>query len=172
MAIAMRHDRTADNLPPGFAPRPDNFSTMLFIAALFHSVLILGVSFTAGVPNDSASDSTSVEVVLLTREYEKRPENNDAEYIARQNLIGAGNTTDTIYVWGDMEFLAGGGDDYDIYDLHLGDGSVCRDAGDGDAAPAQDIDGNDRYDVTTLGDTGTGTPTYTDLGAYEYWPSS
>jgi protein TonB len=75
-------------------PRPDNFATMLFVAALFHSILILGVSFTAGKGDSSFSEATSVEVVLLTREYEKRPDSTDAEYIAQQNLVGSGNTTE------------------------------------------------------------------------------
>jgi protein TonB len=74
--------------------KPDNLPTMLFVAALFHSVLILGVSFTAGESERSSSDSTSVDVVLLTRDYEKRPESADAEYLAQQNLVGSGNTTD------------------------------------------------------------------------------
>jgi protein TonB len=77
-----------------FDSKPDNLPTMLFVAALFHSVLILGVSFTAGESARSSSDSTSVDVVLLTRDYEKRPESADAEYLAQQNLVGSGNTTD------------------------------------------------------------------------------
>jgi protein TonB len=77
-----------------FDPRPDNLPTMLFVAVLFHSVLILGVSFTAGEPQGASSDATSVDVVLLTRDYEKRPESADADYLAQQNLVGSGNTND------------------------------------------------------------------------------
>ena len=92
MAIALRNGQR-QKLPPGvFQPRPDNLSTMLFIAALFHSVLILGITFTAGGPPTPAADATSVEVILLAREYEKRPDSSDAEYLAQQNLVGAGNT--------------------------------------------------------------------------------
>jgi protein TonB len=94
MATAIRYRASADNLPPGFHPRRDNFSTMLFIAALFHGVIILGVTFTAGDLGESISDNSAVEVVLLTREYEKRPDNVEAEYIAQQNLAGTGNTTE------------------------------------------------------------------------------
>jgi len=64
---------------------------MLFVAALLHGVVILGVTFTSGT-NGGSADATSVEVVLLTREYEKRTENQDAAYIAQQNLAGTGNT--------------------------------------------------------------------------------
>jgi protein TonB len=95
MATAIRFDRSANNMPPGvFQSRPDNFSTMLFIAALFHSVLVLGVSFTAADSSNSSSEGTAVDVVLLAREYEQRADNEDANYIAQQNLAGAGNTTE------------------------------------------------------------------------------
>ena len=95
MATAIRFDRSVSSLPPGtFQARPDNLSTMLFIAALFHSVLVLGVSFTAGSFDESASEGTAVDVVLLAREYEDRADNEDASYIAQQNLAGSGNTTD------------------------------------------------------------------------------
>jgi len=81
------------NAPPtSLQTRPDNLVTMLFIAALFHGVLILGISFTAGKPGPSSADAASMEVVLLRREYEKRPDSDDAEYLAQQNLTGSGNT--------------------------------------------------------------------------------
>ncbi len=51
--------------------------------------------------------------------------------------------------------------------LRLGEGSPCIDAADGDAAPALDIEGNSRWDDPSATDTGTGTPSYTDMGAYE-----
>ncbi|HJP05287.1 MAG: TonB family protein [Gammaproteobacteria bacterium] len=79
-------------VPYSLESRPDNLSTMLFVAALFHGVLILGISFTAGGPPEASADAESMEVVLLTRDYEKRPDSQDAEYLAQQNLAGAGNT--------------------------------------------------------------------------------
>ena len=74
--------------------RNDNerFVTMLFIAALFHGVLILGVSFSGINAGNETSAITSMDVVLLAREYEKKPEPSDAEYLAQQNLAGAGFT--------------------------------------------------------------------------------
>ena len=96
MATAIGFDRSASSLPPGaFQSRPDNLSTMLFIAALFHGVLVLGVSFTAGDSSDSSTGKARpFDVVLLAREYEQRADNEDANYIAQQNLAGAGNTTE------------------------------------------------------------------------------
>ncbi|MGI9291737.1 MAG: energy transducer TonB [Gammaproteobacteria bacterium] len=67
---------------------------MLFVAVLFHAIIILGVRFTVSQPNGAADDAMAVEVVLLTRDYEKRPDVNDAEYIAQQNLVGSGNTSE------------------------------------------------------------------------------
>jgi len=72
----------------------DRFTTMLFVAALFHAVLILGISFSDGTPFDSDVSATSMEVVLLTREFEKATDNPDADYLAQQNLAGAGNTAE------------------------------------------------------------------------------
>ncbi|MBN2719156.1 MAG: hypothetical protein JXX14_25125 [Deltaproteobacteria bacterium] len=54
-------------------------------------------------------------------------------------------------------------------DLTLLSDSPAIDAGNGDEAPSSDYAGTLRYDATTA-DSGTGTPTYTDIGAYEYWP--
>ena len=45
--------------------------------------------------------------------------------------------------------------------------SPCLDAADGDAAPGSDIVGYYRIDDEDVVDTGTGNPTYTDMGAYE-----
>jgi len=48
------------------------------------------------------------------------------------------------------------------------DTSPCIDAANGDAAPTTDFDDNPRYDDTSVTDTGVGSPTYTDMGAFEF----
>lgn len=55
-------------------------------------------------------------------------------------------------------------------DLHLQPTSPCIDAGNGDIAPANDIDSQPRVDVGGVTNTGTGTPPYTDMGALEHQP--
>jgi len=55
-------------------------------------------------------------------------------------------------------------------DYSIGSGSPCIDAADGGVAPATDILGNDREDDGSTTNTGTGTPDYADIGAYEYQP--
>jgi predicted outer membrane repeat protein len=55
-----------------------------------------------------------------------------------------------------------------LNDYHLQATSPCIDAGDGNAAPELDYDGNPRVDIAAVTNTGTGTPDYTDIGAYEH----
>ncbi len=78
----------------GVSGNNDRLNTMLFVAALFHGVLILGVSFTDGDLFSTGTPATSMEVVLLAREFDARPDSEDAEYLAQQNLAGSGNTVD------------------------------------------------------------------------------
>ena len=54
--------------------------------------------------------------------------------------------------------------------LRLQAASPCIDAADGSAAPATDILGQPRYDYPPKFNTGSGTPAYADIGAYEYQP--
>lgn len=71
----------------------DRLSSTLFLAGLLHGVILLGVTFTVdSLP--PASAATSLEVVLITNDYEKRAEPEDAEILAQQNMDGAGNTDD------------------------------------------------------------------------------
>ncbi len=51
--------------------------------------------------------------------------------------------------------------------LRLWRTSPCTDAADGDAAPSTDILGLGRLDVNDVNNTGTGSPDYSDMGAYE-----
>jgi len=68
----------------------DRLSSTAFLAALFHGILILGITFSAGTagPEDLTS---SMEVVLVTSDYEDRAPSASAVLLAQQNLAGAGN---------------------------------------------------------------------------------
>ncbi len=82
--------------------------------------------------------------------------------VAGELFIGAGNiSADPLFVDGP----AG--------DLHLTDGSPCIDAAKGSIGgftpPDTDSEGSGRHDVVTVADTGTGTPTFVDMGAYEFY---
>jgi len=67
----------------------DRFSSTLFLAALFHGIVILGVSFTAGPLGGPAP--TALEVVLVTGD-SLLQDNPDARLLAQQNLAGSGTT--------------------------------------------------------------------------------
>jgi protein TonB len=68
----------------------DRLSSTLFLAALFHGILILGVTFTV-IPPDNRRAPTSLDVVLVTRDYERLAASDDARLLATGNLTGQGN---------------------------------------------------------------------------------
>ena len=68
----------------------DRLSSTAFLAALLHGILILGITFSARPPAP-ASTTSSMEVVLVTSEYEDREPSASAVLLAQQNLNGVGN---------------------------------------------------------------------------------
>jgi len=74
---------------------------------------------------------------------------------------GTGNVND------DPNFVGTGDNPYSFSTT-----SECIDSGNAGATdyPSTDILGNSRVDVTTVTNTGAGTPDYSDMGAYEYQP--
>ena len=61
-----------------------------------------------------------------------------------------------------------------VGNYHIQSGSPAIDSANADAPsqPTHDIEGNARLDDLSVVDTGAGTPTFVDLGAYEYQPES
>lgn len=75
-------------------PTVDRLPPMLFLAALIHGILIIGITFNAVLDNPFR-DSISLEVTIVAD-----PENtiampDEAEYLAQASQEGAGNTTDS-----------------------------------------------------------------------------
>ncbi len=70
----------------------DRLSSTAFLAALFHGILILGISFSARSPDDSPVTS-SMEVVLVTADYADLQASPNAVLLAEHNLSGAGNAS-------------------------------------------------------------------------------
>jgi len=70
----------------------DRLSSTLFLAGLFHAILILGITF-SGNPPLPDTGPTTLDVVLITKDYEPRREPDQADLLAQQNMIGAGNTS-------------------------------------------------------------------------------
>ncbi len=81
---------------------------------------------------------------------------NDVEYATPETLTGAGNfNADPLFV------------NPASADFHISAGSPCIDAGDSTNAPATDFEGNARGDDPATPNTGLGTVTYYDVGAFE-----
>ncbi|HZD51468.1 MAG TPA: energy transducer TonB [Woeseiaceae bacterium] len=72
-------EKKADRLPP-----------MLFLAALIHGILIIGITFNPIVGGESEAISLEVTIVAEPERAIERPE--DAAYLAQASQEGAGNT--------------------------------------------------------------------------------
>jgi len=73
------------------SPAPDRLPPMLFLAALVHGILIIGVTFNA-VLGDAFSESISLEVTIVADPDPAAVEPDEAEYLAQANQEGSGNT--------------------------------------------------------------------------------
>jgi periplasmic protein TonB len=78
----------------GVAPISDRLTTTLFLAALFHGIVILGVTF--AVPDRSERPTPTLEVLLLTGADTREADNPDAQYLAQRNQRGSGTTSERV----------------------------------------------------------------------------
>lgn len=80
----------ADTAHEGNAPVKDRLTTTLFLAALFHGIVILGVTF--AVPRSDERPTPTLEVLLLTGNDTRAADNPDAQYLAQRSQQGSGTT--------------------------------------------------------------------------------
>jgi len=83
-----------DDTMEGIAPVKDRLTTTLFLAALFHGIVILGVTFAR--PSAGPQPMPTIKVVLVTGPDTKAPDNPNAEYLAQRNQVGTGTTNDEV----------------------------------------------------------------------------
>ena len=76
------------------AARPDRLPPMLFLAALVHGILIIGVTFNAVLGNEF-KDAISLEVTIVADPDRGIDAPEEASYLAQASQRGAGNTQDT-----------------------------------------------------------------------------
>ena len=82
----------APALPPELAAPDDRLALTMFIAAAFHAMVILGITF---APEDhTRDDETPTLEITVVRNRSEPPE--DPDYLAQQNQQGAGNTTEKV----------------------------------------------------------------------------
>ncbi len=74
---------------------PDRLPAMLFLAALFHGILIIGVTFNPELANQFA-DAISLEVTIVADADQQIDRPDEAAYLAQASQQGGGNTTDQV----------------------------------------------------------------------------
>src|SRR5215469_7593248 len=86
--------RRALALREGKAPVRDRLLTMIFLAALLHGLIILGLTFNASTgPHGSAP---GLEVLLVSDELPEADKNDTATYLAQRTQLGSGNTREAV----------------------------------------------------------------------------
>jgi periplasmic protein TonB len=76
-------------LREGVAPTRDRLTTTIFVAALVHGVIIVGVTF--GGPKTKQGLSRGLEVLIVSNDVPEARKNEDAAYLAQRTQIGSGN---------------------------------------------------------------------------------
>src|SRR5690606_30901651 len=71
----------------------DRLSSTGFLAALFHGIVILGVTFGATDASDRDALTSTLEVVVVTADREDHVPSDTAVLLAQKTLVGAGNAT-------------------------------------------------------------------------------
>ena len=77
-------------LREGRAPIRERLTAMLFLTALLHAIVILGVGFSSGL--HLGQDSPQLDVLLVTNQVPEARTNEQAQYLAQRTQHGAGNT--------------------------------------------------------------------------------
>ena len=74
---------------------PDRLPAMLFLAALVHGILIIGVTFNPSLVGEFA-DAISLEVTIVADPDQQIDRPDEAAYLAQASQEGGGNITDQI----------------------------------------------------------------------------
>ncbi|MCH9694631.1 MAG: energy transducer TonB [Gammaproteobacteria bacterium] len=74
---------------------PDRLPAMLFLAALIHGILIIGVTFNPQIA-DQFADAISLEVTIVADADQQIDRPDEASYLAQASQEGGGNTTEQV----------------------------------------------------------------------------
>jgi periplasmic protein TonB len=86
--------RRALKMLEGKAPVWDRLLTMLFLAAMLHGLVILGLTFSASAGDRGSAPG--LEVLLVSDELPEADKNPEATYLAQRTQQGSGNTRDPV----------------------------------------------------------------------------
>ncbi|MDH3749014.1 MAG: TonB family protein [Gammaproteobacteria bacterium] len=89
-SIAIKMD-SMDEIQLVAPETPDRLPAMLFLAALIHGILIIGVTFNAQL-FDNFADAISLEVTIVADPDQQIDRPDEAEYLAQASQTGGGNT--------------------------------------------------------------------------------
>jgi periplasmic protein TonB len=81
-----------DMLRVGLPPASDRMLTTCFLAALFHGIVILGVTFSSPGSKVDGSDAPALEVILVNDQVPSVAKNPNALYLSQRTQRGSGNT--------------------------------------------------------------------------------
>jgi periplasmic protein TonB len=81
-------------LREGKAPVRDRLFVMLFLAALAHGLIILGLTFNSSLGDRGGAPG--LEVLLVSDEVPEADRNDSATYLAQRTQLGSGNTQDAV----------------------------------------------------------------------------
>jgi protein TonB len=76
----------------GLPPAQDRMLTTVFLAALLHGVVILGVTFGATRGSSSDDAAAGLEVVLVNDRAPSAAQNPNARYLSQRTQLGSGNS--------------------------------------------------------------------------------
>jgi len=79
-------------LRAGLPPANDRMLTTVFLAALFHGIVILGVTFSSPGDKANGDDARALEVVLVNDQAPSVANNPNAQYLSERTQRGSGNT--------------------------------------------------------------------------------
>jgi protein TonB len=95
MADIALNTNSIDELRLVSQPSPDRLPAMLFLAALVHGILIIGVTFNAALSDEFAA-AISLEVTIVADPDQRIDRPDRAEYLAQASQQGGGNTTEQV----------------------------------------------------------------------------
>lgn len=95
MAITAMQIETIDDIQLVAPEVPDRLPAMLFLAALIHGVLIIGITFNPYLL-DNFANAISLEVTIVADPDQSIDRPDEAEYLAQASQQGGGNTVDEV----------------------------------------------------------------------------
>jgi protein TonB len=95
MANIALHTDPLDELRLVAPSVPDRLPAMLFLAALFHGILIIGVTFNPELTSNFAN-AISLEVTIVAEADQQIDRPDEAAYLAQASQEGGGNTTEQV----------------------------------------------------------------------------